>query len=104
MWPMYVYKGGALYGSCPGKATWDYENRTLFDMLVVSAETGTMLYNGGISDQPDWYIELLGWFVRAYGNIKFVSQQGMIWGSNKKQNSSLPGPQSEKRSVKTRRR
>lgn len=73
MWPMYVEKGGAMYGFCPAKATWDSEATSVFRMLIISAETGTMLEVGGIYDQPDWWVELVSEFIPRYNQNKLVS-------------------------------
>lgn len=72
-WPMYVEKGGAMYGFCPAKATWDTEATSVFRMLIISAETGTMLEVGGIYDQPDWWVELVSEFIPRYNQNKLVS-------------------------------
>lgn len=72
-WPMYVEKGGAMYGFCPAKATWDTEATSVFRMLILSAETGTMLEVGGIYDQPDWWVELVSEFIPRYNQNKLVS-------------------------------
>jgi hypothetical protein len=77
---MYVEKGGTLYGFCPGKATWDSEAVGLYRLLIVAAETGTMLDNGSLSEQSDYWIELLAWFLPFYDNQKFVSRAKMILG------------------------
>ncbi|CAB4170056.1 hypothetical protein UFOVP901_32 [uncultured Caudovirales phage] len=73
IWPMYVEKGGAMYGFCPAKATWDTEATSVFRMLIISAETGTMLEVGGIYDQPDWWVELVSEFIPRYNQNKLVS-------------------------------
>lgn len=80
VFPMYVEKGGTLYGFCPGKATWDSEAVGLYRLLIVAAETGTMLDNGSLSEQSDYWIELLAWFLPFYDNQKFVSRAKMILG------------------------
>jgi hypothetical protein len=70
VWPMYVEKGGELYGFCPSKATWDPHLAETFRLLVITSETGVMLSSGGIVDQPDWYVEALGWFLPRYQQTK----------------------------------
>lgn len=90
---MYVNQGGELYGFCPGKSTWDAEATNLLNILLISAETGALLYNGGIANQPDWFIELLAWFLPKYDQMKFSSKADMILGGDKKEAlSRLPGP------------
>ena len=73
LWPMYVEKGGGLYGFCPGKATWDTEATSVFRMLIIAAETGTMLESGGIYDQPDWWVELVSEFIPKHNQQKLIS-------------------------------
>jgi hypothetical protein len=74
IWPMYIHPGGNAYGFCPGKATWDVEAAQTFRLLVIAAETGMMLESGGLTDQPSWWIELLGWFLTAYDSAKFAGR------------------------------
>ena len=49
-------------------------------MLVIAAETGTMIERGGIMDQPEWFIELLSWFVQIYDNQKFTMKAKSVLG------------------------
>lgn len=78
--PAYVTKGGTLYGYCPGKAQWDIESVTVFKMLVVAAETGCQYTAGALEDQPQWWIDLLYWFIPRYNNSKFTSRVKSIIG------------------------
>jgi len=78
--PMYVTKGGPLFGFCPGKATWDKEVMTIFKTLVISTETGCQYAAGGLEDQPDWWLELLSWFIPRYNDSKFASRVKSIVG------------------------
>lgn len=80
MWPMYVIDGGTPFSFCPGKATWDRSATSTFRLLVVCAETGSLYSEGGIGDQPDWFIELLGWFLPRYNDLKFISRARFILG------------------------
>lgn len=80
---MYVERGGTLYGFCPGKSTWDHEAAAIYQALVVTAETGIMLEDGPISQQPDWWIDLLGWFLPYYSDQKFYSRARAILGDGK---------------------
>ena len=91
---MTIFKGGSEYGFCPGKATWDGTIKQLYAMLQVSTETGNLWDSGGIKDQPDWFIELLSWFLPRYDTMKFVSKADMILGggSTKTTKSKKPGP------------
>lgn len=79
-WPMYVEKGGTLYNFCPGKATWDPEAAGVYQALVITAETGIMLEDGPLSEQPDWWIDLLSWFLPYYSDQKFFSRARAILG------------------------
>ena len=83
LWPMYIEKGGDLFSFCPGKATWDHEAVGLFRLLVVSAETGKLYESGGLSDQPDWWIETLSWFIPRYKTHEFINRAKMILGDEK---------------------
>lgn len=84
MWPMYVFRGGDLYNFCPGKATWHYETHETFKLLLIASETGQLLYNGGMTNQPDWFIDLLAWFLPRFDTMKFASKADMILGGDKK--------------------
>lgn len=83
-WPIILHPGGASYGFCPGKATWDSEATGMVGMLRVAAETGMMLEAGGIADQPDWWIDLLSWFLPSYDQHKFASRVRSVLGDGKK--------------------
>jgi hypothetical protein len=83
IWPMYVEQGGESYGFCPGKATWDFEAASTFKMLIISAETGRMIEEGGLYDQPDWWIDLLASFLPRYDQQKFFSRAKAVLGDPK---------------------
>lgn len=87
---MYVNKGGTLYGFCPAKVLREQDTVQLFHVLLISAETGQMLYNGGIIDQPEWFIDLLGWFIPAYDQMKFGAKADMILGGDGTSASKIP--------------
>jgi hypothetical protein len=87
VFPIYIEKGGTLFGFCPGKATWDHEAVALYRLLIVAAHTGMMLDKGSLSEQTDYWIELLAWFLPFYDNQKFVSRARMILGDSGKQTS-----------------
>lgn len=81
VWPMYLHKGGTLYGFCPAKAARDDpEAHQLYSLLVVIAETGQLLVAGGVVDQPDWLIDELSWFLPRYAMHKFGRQAAMCFG------------------------
>jgi len=55
IWPMYIQKGGDLYSFCPLKLTWNHAITERFRLLMLTAETGVMINEGGISSQPDLF-------------------------------------------------
>jgi hypothetical protein len=85
--PMQVDKGGQTYGFCPGKATWDMEAVHMYRLLIVAAETGTMLDNGSLAEQTTDWIELLAWFLPFYDHHKFVSRVRMVLGDGSSKDS-----------------
>lgn len=95
LWPMYVNKGGELYGFCPSKATWDGQTMTLFRILQVASETGAMWQEGPLSEQPEWFIDVLSWFLTKYDMAKFTTKARMVLGDGKKESSS-PKPTRKK--------
>lgn len=86
---MQVEKGGELYSFCPGKSTWDSEAIAVYQALVCCAETGIMLEEGSLSDQPDWWVELIAWFLPYYSDLKFYSRAKAILGDSKPQAEKL---------------
>jgi len=76
--------GSTAYGFCPAKATWYPEIASMANMLMISAETGNLFYNGGMADQPGEYIELLGWFIPRYQQLKLMAVGRMFLGSSSK--------------------
>jgi hypothetical protein len=75
---MEVYKGGAKYGYCPGKAQWYPYLRKIYDMLVVCCELGKLPYDGAIMDQPRAVIETLSWFSRKYNTLSAATRSGTM--------------------------
>lgn len=84
IFPIYAVKGGTAYGFCPGKANWYPHIHGLFKLLMLCAETGTPPYVGGWMDQPDSVVELLGWFIPMYDQLKFIQRAKMILGDGSK--------------------
>jgi len=80
---MYINDGGPSFGFCPGKATWDRSTVSLYRLLIICAETGALYNSGGISDQPEWFVELLGWFLPRYNDLRFNSRAKSILGDGK---------------------
>ena len=82
---MYVHSAqGEAYGFCPGKATWDQSLVRTFRLLTIVAETGQLPESGGLNHQPDWLVEVLGWFLPRYSMAKFARQMSMLFGDDKK--------------------
>lgn len=86
LFPLYIEQGGNPYGFCPGKATWDRETTFLYQALVVSAETGIMIEQGSLLEQPEWWVDLLAWFLPAYSDQRFYSRARAILGDGKNGN------------------
>ena len=85
MWPMVIDKGGETYGFCPAKSTWDREAIQVFNLLTLSAETGTIEYvKGGLVDQPEWWVNELSWFIPRYKMVQFIARAKMILGDGSK--------------------
>lgn len=80
VFPAYVHKGGELYGFCPAKATWDNESVLMFRTLHVAVTTGAMWQDGGIRDQPVWWVELVSWFAQRYDSENFSSKARAVLG------------------------
>ncbi len=87
VWPIQIDAGGPTWTFCPGKATWDPEATGVFRLLLISATTGTMLEKGGLLDQPEWFIELLAWFLPRLEelsfNLKFEKVAGAFVGGQR---------------------
>ena len=86
-WPIRIQQGGGLYSFCPGKATWDQETKAIYSAIVVCAETHTQWQNGGIADQPSWWIDLVSSFVPMYNEMKFYARAKAILGDSKAVNN-----------------
>lgn len=85
--PMYVQQGGDLYGFCPAKATWDSWTITMYKALLCATTTGTQWNSGGISEQPEWWVDLLSWFVTRYDMTNFTRKATMVLGDGDKHKS-----------------
>lgn len=84
IWPMRVYEGGGLYGFCPGKSTWDSRAIAIYQSLVVCHQTGAHWIEGGISDQPSWWIDLVADFLPRMDDQRFYSRARAILGEGNK--------------------
>jgi hypothetical protein len=80
---MYVTRGGMMYGFCPGKATWDHEARELYNAMVIASRTGALWDGGGLSDQPQWFVDMLGWFLPMYDRVTFAEKVRLVMGDPK---------------------
>lgn len=85
IFPIYISSPkGELYGFCPSKATREPYLHRLMRVLMIASETGAMLKQGAQEDQPEWFIELLGWFIPRYDSVKFMSKASSIVGRSAK--------------------
>lgn len=80
VWPLYVEKGGMLWGFCPAKATWDEQAKGVFRLLILAAKTGAMLVDGGLLSQPAWFLDLLSWFLPRLAEIEFSMKAQQVLG------------------------
>ncbi len=74
IWPMQIQKGGSYFGFCPAKAGWESSTVKLYRTLVVACEQKSLLIDGGINNQPSWFIDYLSWFAPLYDSLKFSSR------------------------------
>ena len=95
---MYVHQGGALYGFCPAKSTWDAETVNLFNTLVVALKYGKLLDDKSLLDQPSFFIDLLAWFSTVYEQTEFASRMRMIFGDGSKKKTQGPSNGNKRRS------
>jgi len=80
---MYVQQGGELYGFCPAKATWDNWSVNMYRTLHVAVTTGAQWSEGGLQNQPDWWVDLLSWFSSRYDMVNFHRKAVMVLGDGK---------------------
>lgn len=52
--------------------------------MIIAVEQKTLLVQGGLADQPGWFIKLLAWFGPAYDLQKFISRARMVLGDGEK--------------------
>lgn len=82
VFPILITKDGEQFSFCPGKATWDSSVVAVYNSLVISAETGCMWNEGGLSEQPQWFMDLLSLFIVRYNDHKFWSRARAILGES----------------------
>lgn len=75
---------GTAFGFCPGKSTWYPDVQKLFDLLVLSAETGQPLFAGGLAEQPEWAAEAMAWFIPQYLELQFLRRARAVFGGKDK--------------------
>jgi len=75
--PMEVFKGGNLYGFCPGKAQWYSYLTNIYEIMASCCEMGVLPYSGGLLDQPEWFIRNIGWFSQRYQDLASVTRSGL---------------------------
>jgi len=93
VFPIMVTREGEQFSFCPGKATWDHTVSSIYGALTITAETGNLWNIGGISDQPEWFIELLSIFLMRYNDHKFYSRAQAILGDGKSKPSQTSSKQ-----------
>lgn len=89
IFPMYINKGGTLFGFCPAKATWDHAMVAQFNYLTVLAETRQLPRAGGLDDQDTDIIDILAWFLPKYDMQKFIRKAEMILGNDNKSQKAI---------------
>jgi hypothetical protein len=47
---------------------------------MIACEQKAMLFEGGIADQPAWFIDMLSWFSPSYEMQKFTMKAQMVLG------------------------
>ena len=77
-----ITREGEQFSFCPAKATWDGSILSVYNYLVISAETGALWNDGGISEQPAWFVELLSTFIVRYNDQKFWGRARAILGES----------------------
>lgn len=88
IFPMYVTKGGQLFGFCPSKATWDESAVLLFRAMMAGYHSGQLWVPGAISQQPAWFVDLYSWFCSQVDDVKFFSRAKAILGDGNSGNQS----------------
>lgn len=87
IFPMYVFQGGDLYGFCPAKSTWDPWTVTMYKALVCAVTTGAQWNDGGLAEQPEWWVDLVSWFSGRYDLNNFHRKVVMVVGDGDKNKS-----------------
>ncbi len=72
--PVQMTPSGFNHGFCPAKATWDEEAVRLYRLLVLAADTGRLWEAGELRDQPEWWVDLAGWFIPLLHEVRFSSR------------------------------
>lgn len=88
IFPIYVTKGGQLFGFCPAKATWDESAVNLFRAMMTCHQSGSLWVQGAVSDQPSWFVDLFSWFSSQVDDVKFFTRARAILGDGSSGNKS----------------
>ena len=81
IWPMYVNKGGPMFGFCPGKSTWDHDAVYIFSLVELAFYTRSLAFSGALFDQPSWYVDIISTFLPHYDQLRFNQRMKSMWGS-----------------------
>lgn len=101
---MYVHQGGDLYGFCPAKATWDTWTINMYKALHVAVTCGAQWNSGGISEQPEWWVDLLSWFSARYDMTNFHRKAVMVLGDGKDKSQGVSKNGNQQRATQRRSR
>lgn len=71
----------------------------MFNTLSVACELKVMLVEGGIANQPRWFVNMMSWFSVSYDMQKFMQKAKMVLGDDDspKQNTSAGKSQVRKK-------
>ena len=85
IFPMYINKGGNLYGFCPSKVARDDQKTVrLFNLLILCHEYKVLPFGGDLVEQPEWVVDLLSDFAIKYDQMKFYSRMRDLFKSDSK--------------------
>lgn len=96
VFPIYINPKGQLYGFCPAKVTREPAVYSIYKILIIASQTGAMLKSGGIEEQPEWFIDLLAWFIPMMDMMNFTTKAGMVLGKDDKHKDAVKKAKSRK--------
>lgn len=77
VWPIYLDASFSQpFSFCPGKATWEDKTMRMFDSLQTCFYAKTLWTEGGLGDQPSWFVDLYKDFAPSYQAAKTSAQWG----------------------------